>query len=254
MPLDLLGVLAQPLFLLVDDLPWIPKLARLMHALVVSGHPALGALDHEEVLDPSRVFSLEEALLLHLLGCRVRKPVAVLLAHHDNSPVTAPEAVGSGFLAVAKEAVQFRLERHGKLPKALVQVLFISLWLSAKETRSKPAFIGGMVAIDGGKGHVAQLLLPVGLGAGDHERPLLVIRRQDIHTAGCQPRDLVVCIVRHAQDPSFIDGLRRALGLGDAVRRETLARAKRVVRLVRRRAGDAASIVICVVPWEGVFV
>lgn len=74
-----------------------------------------------------------------------------------------------------------------------------------------------MVAVDRGEGHVAQLLLLVGLRTRDHEGPLFVVGGQDVNTAGCQLRDLVVCLVRHAQDPGFIDGLRCALGPGDAV-------------------------------------
>lgn len=106
MPLYFPGALTQPPVLLIDPLPRVAPLTRLVHALVVSGHPALGALDDEEVLDPARVLALPEALLLHLLGCRVCEPVAILLAHHDDGPVTAAEAIRRRFLAVAEEAVE----------------------------------------------------------------------------------------------------------------------------------------------------
>lgn len=254
MPLYLLGALTQPPVLLVDPLPRVAPLTRLVHALVVSGHPALGALDDEEVLDPAGVLSLPEALLLHLLGRRVCKPVAILLAHHGDGPVAAAEAVRSGFLTVAEEAVELRLDGHGELAKALIQVLLIGLGLPAEEARSKTTLVCGMVAVDRGEGHVAQLMLLVGLRAGDHEGPLLVVGRQDVNTAGCQLCDLMVCLVRHAQNPGFIDGLRRSLGPGDAVGGETLARAEGVVGLVRRGAGNAADIIVYVVPGERVFV
>jgi hypothetical protein len=167
--------LAKPPLILVYSPPWITKLSRLVHASVVSSDSAFSALDDEEVLHSPWVFLLPEALLVDLLRYRVGKPVAVVLAHRDNRPVTAAEAIGGGFLTVAKETVEVRLERHGKLAKALVEVLLICLRFSEKQARSEPTFIGGMIIVDIGEAHVAQLLLAVGLGARDHEGLLFIM-------------------------------------------------------------------------------